>query len=184
MRHPFSRRQPLTKVVIATTLLFCVAPSLNAEEFRPQCSSPWLPGEQMAIDQQCGIEGSGGAEAEQDAVKNNFCASGAPTVITFTRLRDLQSAVERDNTINFGDREDANAHGPTANRAPLKALGEGSLVHLRGYVVTARQEGAESVNCGKQFDHTANKNAFHDIHISLVETLDLARAKDECQVSL
>lgn len=40
---------------------------------------------------------------------------------------------------------------------------------LNGYVLIARQEGAESVNCGT---HVPNSAAYHDIHISIVQNPD------------
>jgi hypothetical protein len=46
-------------------------------------------------------------------------------------------------------------------------MGEGKLVVLEGFVKIARQEGAESVNCGANI---INATRNHDIHISIVET--------------
>jgi hypothetical protein len=61
----------------------------------------------------------------------------------------------------------ATAAGPATDRAPLQAMGEGSIVSLQGFVKIARQEGAESVNCGK---NVANIASNHDIHISIVDS--------------
>lgn len=170
----------------------CLATGLaavsHAADFTAACTNPSSPGQPTAIDGQCGLEGAAGDEAQQNAVKNSFCASGPSTVLNFTQFRDLQTAVEQRGAINFGDRANHGSHGPTIDRSPLKELGEGRLVQVQGYVLAAKQEGAESVNCGHDFDNVANKDAFHDIHISLVETPELARpsdrveeAADECQ---
>jgi hypothetical protein len=182
------RHAPL---LIATALPLFLGDASHAEQFTPTCANPSSPGKRMAVDQRCGIEGSGGKEAEQNAVKNNFCANDPVTVLSFARFKELQSAVEQDPSINFGDRANKGSHGPTVDRAPLTALGEGTLVQVRAYVLAAKQEGKESVNCGAKFDKVANKNAFHDIHISLVETSELANPSspaeeraNECQGSV
>jgi len=173
---------------VMTVLALFVSQLARAEELVEACSNPPFPGSRTAIDEQCGVEGSGGEEAAQNAIKNNFCASSPPAAMTFARLRELQSSVEHDAQINFGDRANHGSHGPTTDRAPLTALGEGRLVQLKGFVLAAKQEGAESVNCGHEFDDVANKNSFHDIHISMVETRELAspadpseEAANECQ---
>jgi hypothetical protein len=145
----------------------------RAQGLTESCENPSFPGDSTAIDRKCGLEGSGGKEADQNAVKNNFCAGAPPNALTFTRLMELQSAVQQNSSINFG------SHGPTTDRSPLQALGEGGLVQIQGYVVAAKQEGAESVNCGKKFDQLANKASYHDIHISLVETRELATPSDQ-----
>lgn len=139
--------------------------------FKPSCTTPNFPqprpSSTPAIDAQCGLAGSGsGAEGNQNAAKNNFCASGSPTTITINDLQSLQAQVERKKTINFGDENSADRkRGPTTNRAPLQKIGEGKQVVLKAFVLIARQEGAESVNCAR---NVANTPSFHDIHISLV----------------
>lgn len=148
--------------------------------FKPTCARPSYPqptpSKSPGIDSQCGISGAGaGAEGTQNSVKNNFCATGAAKAVTVESLTDLQTKVEANTAINFGSaNKDGRKKGPTTNRAPLKKLGEGKLVTLRAYVLIARQEGGESVNCGKNVTDGA---AFHDIHISLVESPDVT---EEC----
>lgn len=139
---------------------------LPNQQFTPVCSSAALPGSPTAIDQQCGLDGSGtGAEAKQNDAKNNFCATGTPEPITIAQLVQLQNRVTNQKGINFGDRNTPTRKaGPTTKRAPLEKMGEGNLVVFRGYVLNARQEGAESVNCGR---NVPNEPVFHDIHISL-----------------
>lgn len=147
------------------------SPTRTSGTFNPSCTKPNFPQpspqQKPGIDAQCGLSGSGsGAEGNQNAAKNNFCASGSPTTITIDTLKSFQAQVERNKNINFGDENTLTTkRGPTTNRAPLKKIGEGKLVVLKAFVLVARQEGAESVNCAKNVPNSA---AFHDIHISLV----------------
>ncbi|MEO8435822.1 MAG: hypothetical protein ABI596_13060 [Pyrinomonadaceae bacterium] len=150
--------------------------------FKPACTTPGFPSPapvaKLGIDSQCGLTGSGtAAEGKQDSVKNNFCAKGTPKPITIADLTALQAQVEKNKAINFGDENSPiRKKGPTTNRALLRKLGEGNLVTLKAYVLVARQEGGESVNCGK---NVADAALFHDIHISLVESKD-ATPDTEC----
>jgi hypothetical protein len=82
----------------------------------------------------------------------------------------LQTSVQSNKAISFGnpDQHPLSAQpGPVTNRAPLQALGEGKQVVLLGYVLVARQEGEESVNCGTA---VPNDPVDHDIHISIVNS--------------
>jgi hypothetical protein len=145
-------------------------------KFKPTCANPNYPtpapAKSPAIDSQCGLTGAGkGPEGLQDSAKNNFCATGTPEEITIEELTRLQQEVEKNTSINFGNEDKgARKKGPTTNRAPLQKLGEGKLVTLKAFVFIARQEGPESVNCGK---NVAAAAAFHDIHISLVASADV-----------
>lgn len=145
------------------------------QQFTPVCSNASFPGTATDSDGQCGLDGSGtAAEARQNEAKNDFCAAGNPEPISVDQLINLQNRVANNRGINFGDENTATRRkGPTTNRGPLKQMGEGNLVVFRGYVLNARQEGPESVNCGR---NVPNEPAFHDIHISLA---DQPRA-DEC----
>lgn len=147
----------------------------RAASFKSACTQPSYPSPppktKPEIDSQCGVAGSGaGAEGEQNSAKNNFCAKGAAKSVDIPYLTKLQARVENNPSINFGnENKDGRQRGPTTNRAPLRRLGEGRLVTMRAYVLIARQEGGESVNCGK---NVPNEPAFHDIHISLVDSAD------------
>ena len=155
-------------------------PVVKATKFKPACTSPSYPtpapAASLGIDAQCGLAGSGiGPEGQQNTAKNNFCATGTPQVITIADLTSLQAQVARNPAINFGsENKGTRKKGPTTNRAPLRKLGEGKLVTLNAFVLIARQEGAESVNCEKNVPDQA---LFHDIHISLVASKDVT---DEC----
>src|SRR5215813_5512239 len=149
-------------------------------KFKPVCANPSYPDPPPAnnpgIDSQCGLSGVGaGPEGAQNSAKNNFCATGAEQDMTIADLTKLQQRVEQNPAINFGsENKGTRPKGPTTNRAPLKKLGEGNLVTLKAFVLIARQEGGESVNCEK---NVPDEPAFHDIHISLVASSDIT---DEC----
>lgn len=138
------------------------SPSVMVDNLQPTCSHPHFPAPTaLGIDTQCGNEGNGGKEAEQNTAKNNFCPlTQTATIVTIASLKQLQGNVESNPHINFG------SGGPTTDRSPLTALGEGKLVSLKAFVLKARQEGGESVNCK---GHVADEDSFHDIHLSFVD---------------
>jgi hypothetical protein len=123
----------------------------------------------LGIDAQCGIEGSGGEQSEQNLAKNNFCSSGTPSETSIAGLLNLQQSVEKDPSISFGPLVSM------TNRAPLQTLGEGKLVTLKAFVLKARQEGRESVNCRNE---APDDPLFHDIHITLVDSQNKPQPND------
>lgn len=138
--------------------------------FTQSCSAPHFPAVATPIDSACGIEGKGGAETNQNEAKNNFCAPDPPKPVTLADMVSLQQNVQQNQAINFGNPRShpfSSTPGPATDRGPLHNLGEGDEVVLQAYVLIARQEGAESVNCGAAFP--PKDNASHDIHISLVQ---------------
>jgi hypothetical protein len=139
--------------------------------FTQSCSAPLFPGDAAPMDStSCGVTGSGGKEAAQNTSKNNFCATGPPRSLSIQDLIGLQQQVESDKSIPFGNSDShplTNSAGPATDRSALETLGEGTEVVLTGYVKVARQEGAESVNCGK---NVPNQPVYHDIHISIVDS--------------
>lgn len=169
----------MATLILSTVVLpaFAQTPAATRRAtFKPVCVTPSFPTpppkKRLGIDSQCGLTGAGtGPEGVQDSVKNNFCARGTPQKITIDYLKGLQAKVEQNPSINFGNENKGDRKkGPTTNRAPLRRLGEGKLVTIQAYVLIARQEGAESVNCGK---NVPNDPLFHDIHISLVSSTDI-----------
>ncbi|MCM3870218.1 MAG: hypothetical protein ND895_05915 [Pyrinomonadaceae bacterium] len=168
----------MTISALTSKLVFGQTPVAAAKrvKFKPACAKPSFPtpapARSLGIDAQCGLAGAGaGPEGQQDMVKNNFCAKGTPQPITIDSLTKLQAQVEQNPAINFGnENKGTRKRGPTTNRAPLKKLGEGKLVTLKAFILIARQEGGESVNCGK---NVPNEALFHDIHISLVDSTDI-----------
>ncbi len=155
--------------------------STEGSVFAQTCSTPLFPTDTpTAMDSaSCSVSGNGGAETWQNEAKNNFCPSGDPSNPTLTSIPELvalQTRAQQIPNINFGNPSShplTSKAGPVQKRDPLVALGEGSPVQLLGYVKIARQEGAESVNCGS---NVPNAPAYHDIHISIV----LSPADQEC----
>ena len=151
---------------------------LYADDLTQSCSAPLFPQPaQTKIDSVCGAVGSGGKEANQNQAKNNFCATTPARPITISDMVSLQQKAQAIKGINFGnpDKHPLTSNpGPMVNRNAVAALGEGTEVALQGYVLIARQEGAESVNCGKS---VPDSPAYHDIHISIV---DAAANANEC----
>jgi hypothetical protein len=165
-----------------SALLFAAV--LYADDFPTVCPAPnagKLPlfpsATATGIDALCGLGGTPGPESSQNEAKNNFCALGAAGPITIQQMVNLQTSVQANKAISFGnsDKHPLSAQpGPMTNRAPLQALGEGKPVVLQGFVFAAAQEGEESVNCGKAVPNAA---VDHDIHISIV---DSASNTNEC----
>jgi hypothetical protein len=155
-------------------------PAGGQPTFRQSCPNPSYPSAQPTpIDSECGVEGKGGAEVKQNEAKNNFCASGSEA-ITIAQMADLQKHVDQDKNIPFGNSDLhplTSSPGPATDRSPLQKLGEGNEVVLTGFVKVARQEGAESVNCGKGASSPVpDQPENHDVHISIVTTT----GKAEC----
>jgi len=139
--------------------------STSQQEFNPPCANPSFPSPTAtSIDSLCGLDGIG-VEKTQNEAKNNFCASGNPEVMKINQFTALQKQAASTKGVTFGEKT------PTLNRAPLQSLGEGKLVTFQGYVLNARQEEAETVNCGKPPQtQVPNTPSNHDIHISLGES--------------
>jgi hypothetical protein len=157
--------------------------------FNAGCASPSFPAPPpkvlQAIDLQCALAGQPNEpapEVAQNKAKNNFCATPpANSSITVADMIKMQQDVESDKTINFGGRVHplSAAGGPTTDRTPLKAMGEGQQRVLQGFVLIARQEGKEAVNCGPTFpDKTETMD--HDIHISIVGDVSQVHG-NECE---
>jgi hypothetical protein len=171
--------KPRQLVVPMALLTLVLGAKVRKHTFRPACQVPSYPSPAPpippAIDRVCGLQGSGGTDANQNIAKNNFCASGQTQPVTLKDFEKLQQQVDGDTSIPFGDKGSGlRLQGPAVDRSPLQKLGEGKLVSLQGYVLLARQEGAESVNCEKK---VPDDPAYHDIHIELV---DSASELDEC----
>jgi hypothetical protein len=160
-------------------LLLAGAPveiSLHAQSFDQTCSSPLFPQTgQTAMDRaNCAVEGSGGKETNQNKAKNNFCPAADVAPIGIEDMIALQGKVQADKSINFGNSDEhpfTDTEGPLEDRTAVQTLGEGNEVQLQGFVLKARQEGAESVNCAKK---VPNQDSFHDIHISIVPSPEAA----------
>jgi hypothetical protein len=182
-RHTFARHvAPFAPLALALLMQSTsqqgatpsTAPTAETQEagFSQACSNPHFPPNSAptSIDEtNCTLAGSGGAETWQNEAKNNFCAIGPPKPITISELVNLQAKVQQEGSIPFGNPRNhplTPKSGPATDRRPLQALGEGTEVVLSGFVLIARQEGGESVNCGKNVPDVPDN---HDIHISIVE---------------
>ena len=172
----------LEKLAIVFLVFFTSSAQVEAEPFKPTCPTPSFPSPapaQLVIDQQCGVQGEAQQpkpETDQNLAKNNFCA-GAAAPITIPQMRTLQAQVQSNSTINFGNSHSATNPGPAKDRSPLRTMGEGELRVLEGYVLIARQEGKEMVNCETT---PPDAPASHDIHISIVETQNQVHG-NECE---
>jgi hypothetical protein len=179
------------------SLLAAVSTATAQDQFKLPCAQPNYPAPAtsgLMIDGQCVVQGASKevddnpAEGDQNKAKNNFCAQEDGGTVSTTDMKNLQNKVQQDSSINFG--QSGSHAGPTTDRSKLQNLGqlsEGKLVVFTGFVLKARQESAESVNCelGKPVkgvklsaqDKLA-MNALHDIHISLV---DSKTTTNECE---
>lgn len=141
-----------------------------AAAFPQPCPHPFFPSQNATVaDSSCGPAGNGGPDQNQNVAKNNFCAAnqqGQPTPLSFPQFKQLQTRVDNDHSIAFGQQGTATRHaGPQVNRARLQQMGEGRLVVVEGIMMIARQEGGEGVNCK---GHVTEDDPHHDIHISIV----------------
>lgn len=172
--HPLgSRLVALVPIVLAIAFGIQTA---AAQAFNPGCQVPFEDiKETHPIDASCGLEGVGNTDAQlaQNRAKNNFCAPGSPTRVTYSTFLKLQRAAEQQD-IPFGS-----GNSLPEDRAVLRdlyttstgvKLGEGSLVRYVAFVIDAHHSNVsrgESVNCKKG----GREN--NDIHIAL------GRASDE-----
>lgn len=159
------------------------------QKFVVGCALPFQGGVSHDIDEHCPNEGCANRDSDkaQNKIKNNLCATGSPTPISFTSVDKLQQAVDRlvaQHKISYGKTgppqpaDRAKLHGLSTVNASGSAvkLGEGSIVTLEAFVLDAKHDdtfpfgfGGEGVNC---------KNSlleWNDIHIALGTT---ARAKE------
>jgi len=173
----------MPRIILAA---FLVSFGAASQPFMPTCRIPSYPAPPPAmplpIDAVCPITGQPNqlaAETAQNSAKNNFCAPGPAQAITIDQMRALQAHVQANPQINFGGRVHplSTRPGPTKNRALLTKMGEGSLRVLEGYVLIARQEGKELVNCETTPPDVPRS---HDIHISIVGDVNQVHG-NECQ---
>ena len=152
--------------IFACLLLAAIGLPAHADSLRPKCALPFAKiATKQPIDTKCGMNGDAtGALAQQDLVKNNFCATGKPFALTFADYAPLQSAA----VAKLGEH-----YTPPADRSVLHdivtlrgaKIGEGDVVRLVAYVDRARYSDVndgESVNC--HLLHDGN----NDVHIPLV----------------
>src|SRR5437870_1077399 len=101
-----------------------------ADEFVPPCTLPFDAIKvKHPFDTKCGIGGTGTDPAKllQNRVKNNFCAAGTPTAVSFQQLLTLQRQVESPAVLGPNYTE-------PASRARLVARGEGKPVAIVAFL--------------------------------------------------
>jgi hypothetical protein len=178
-------RSPLF-CVIGLAVAMVLLPSLGAAKklkFKT-CGKP-LPlqlkpftNKPQRLDELCGNTGcfKGEANDEQNALKNNFCASLKKiTTVTLKTFADLNAASNQEPSITKGS--------PPPSRAKLKniialnsgaKLGEGQVVTFVGFVLEARHSNVDRddpLNKGNGESVQCNLLgcAYNDIHVTLAE---------------
>jgi hypothetical protein len=156
-----------------TAVLVWPAPA-RGEPFTPGCTIPFAAiAKTHPLDGSCSIEGQGSAKSQlQNRAKNNFCAAGVPTILTYQNFKSLQTAAN--NAKNAGTTSFGCPTCLPADRSPLRDIftlpngtkvGEGSLVRYVGFIAHPRYSntsGGEAVNCKKG---TQGNN---DIHVDML----------------
>jgi hypothetical protein len=153
-------------------LILVAVPHITVSQTMPTVcldgSAPHYPGPPSSIDQSCNLPGLPATPADklQNLGKNNFCPVGTPINVTTSVMNVLQAQAA--SLVTAGQ--------PPSSRNKLVGLGEGKLATFEGFVMKARQECKESVNCGAT---VPNQDAFHDIHISLLDKAKMS-STNEC----
>ena len=150
------------------------------QPFDPGCTLPFdAIKRRQAIDGQCPAGGHsaliGGSQPHvlQNLAKNNFCAKGAPTVISYDAFVALQAAVNGMSDLVWGSGQKLPADRSVLQNLSIKdgsrslTVGEGSKVSFVGYVMAyefADTHSGEDVNCNLSGDEN------NDIHLTLRAT--------------
>jgi hypothetical protein len=145
---------------------------LWSQGFDPGCKLPFdaLKTEGLPID---AAPGDTGKRLESNA-KNNFCAKGKPTTITYSAFTRLQSLSDGQDGLRAALKQDRSVLADLLKLPSGRNVGEGTVVQYVGFLLGARNSNVskgELVNC-----KTKGRDA-NDIHIELVKT---AGEEDEC----
>jgi hypothetical protein len=140
----------------------------GALPFKSKCQLPFkkIKKDGLDIDAVCSNVGraTDNEEALEFQAKNNFCASGEPTAITYQDLVDLQKGADSVNGLR--DRLEINRNELLGNLISTKPkLGEGTLVQMVAFLKDARNSNTskgEKVNCNLPGREE------NDIHIELM----------------
>src|ERR1043166_102384 len=144
------------------------APALLAQVFTPSCANvpvslphPTAFAKVDGVDTgDCGPVGQpvDDPHDQQNAAKNNLCASGTPAEVTEVTLQALQDATAK--ITDVPEKRSTLPHRTTTNGDDVA---EGTLVVMTGWLLRAKGTSAESVNCGAT-------DALHtDIHLAIVQ---------------
>lgn len=153
----------LASLALAT---MAFAQPVAAQRFPETCAdggTPRFPSGIVTGIDSCGLDGDVAAtspDGMQNEKKNNFCAQGAGAPIDIAKLTALEKSAE-----SLEKAKKYKAGTPPPERTFLTPLGEGGVVVFEGYVFEARQECAETVNCGST---PPNVDASHDVHLYLL----------------
>lgn len=164
-----------------SVLLALPAFAQQGQPFVPECE---LPFDQIAVEQEfddvCGIAGAGTKAPLllQNRVKNNFCATGDPVLVTFASFRRLQTLVEQPEHLGPTyrepeTREDLEQIGYTTTEG--ETAGEGTVVTFAAFIEEAHfadTSSGEGVNCKLP----GREN--NDVHIALAQRRN---ETDECK---
>src|SRR5262245_761449 len=125
-------------VVVLLAVLPSPARAQDGEPFEHGCATA-LPftAEQHPIDADCGIEGAGTTTAKklESRTKNNYCATGAPSRVTFYSFDRLQAATKAPGFDLGANREGVRTDVHTTSDG--NAVGEGDVVTISGFLIRA-----------------------------------------------
>jgi hypothetical protein len=160
-----------------------------------KCVVPYneAPGKNLYVDNHCGLKGvvsaasstdQKAADRAQNSTKNNLCATGSATILSFSDLASLQHQVD-DAHILYGNAH-AGGSGPPVSRAPFtsehalldgSSVHEGSVVTLVAYILDSKYSPDPSADSGETANCGATMPTRVDIHITLGETATLIPTK-------
>jgi hypothetical protein len=156
----------------AVLLALVVVSSMSAQ-FKPTCKLPFdtIKTGGLDIDKSCSVDGGSndGPKIAESNAKNNFCATGQATTITYNTFINLESKVSKSQRADLKKSSDRKQIKDVVN-----GLGEGSLVRFVGFLLDAHvsnKSKGELVNC------TVSGADNNDIHIELVKD---AKEDDAC----
>jgi hypothetical protein len=162
---------------LVAVLVILAAPSPAGAQpnaaFDPGCTNlPFNP-QQHPIDSDCGIEGAGSTADKrlESRAKNNYCATGTPSRVTFYSFDRLHAATKAAG-FNLGANREG-VRGDVHTTSDGNAIGEGDVVTIAGFVIRAdiaNRSNGESVNCNR------GGRARNDVHIHIAPTPSKAKA--------
>lgn len=167
-------RPPHTVATLAIGAVLAAAPA-HAQVGAPfvaGCTPSFGNADTHPIDADCGIEGAATTDAKklEARAKNNYCATGTPSRVTFVSFKRLQQATEASGFDLADDRSGAQDLHTTTDG---NTIGEGDVVTFSGFVIradTANRSGGEQVNCNRGGDER------NDLHIHVASTTSKAKA--------
>ncbi len=162
---------------------------------KKKCAVPFneAPGKNLYVDNHCGLKGVVSASSStnqktadraQNSTKNNLCATGAGTTLSFSDLAALQQQVD-DAHILYGNAH-AGGSGPPVSRTAFtsdhalpdgSSVHEGSIVTLVAYILDSKYSPAPSADSGETANCGATFPTRVDIHLTLGETATLIPTK-------